>query len=138
MEQAYRIKAAPLIEAIKETLKNNGNITLPKDSDLIKTSHGKQYTPEDSNWFYTRMAAIVRTAMCKGTVSLKSLERKYSCRKNAGVRPSRYAKGSNFVIESAIEQLIKIQWFNFANKKDILTSSAKETLSEIMEKINQQ
>lgn len=138
MEQVYRVKAAPLIEAIKETLKSNEGITLPKDVDLIKTSHGKQYSPEDANWFYTRMASIVRYSMCKGTVSLKGLRRKYSCRKNAGARPSRYAKGSEFVIESAIEQLIKIQWLDFANKQDILTPSAKEILSEILEKVGQQ
>lgn len=138
MENVYRVKAAPLIEAIKETLKNNNEVQQPKDHDMIKTSHGKQFSPEDQYWFYTRMASIVRVAMCKGTVSLKGLARKYSCRKNAGVRPSRYAKGSEFVIESAIEQLIKIGWFNFANKKDILTEKAKDVLGEIMEKVSQE
>ena len=136
MEQAYRVKAAPLMEAIKETLKTKNEIKLPENHDLIKTSHGKQYSPEDSNWFYIRMASIVRTAMCKGTISLKSLSRKHSCRKNGGVRPTRYAKASDFVNASAVEELIKIGWFNFQSKKDILTSNAKEVLGEIIEKIN--
>lgn len=136
MEQVYRVKANALIEAIKDTLKNKTEIVQPKDNDLIKTSHGKQFSPEDQYWFFTRMASIVRTAMCKGTVSLKGLERKYACRKNVGVKPSRYAKGSDFVIESAIEQLIKINWFDFSNKKDILTPLAKEVLGEIMEKVS--
>lgn len=138
MEQVYRVKASPLIEAIKETLKNNDAIVLPKDSDVIKTSHGKQQSPEDINWFYVRMASIVRYAMCKGTVSLKGLARKYSCRKNVGVRPSRHARGSEFVIESAIEQLIKIGWFSFSDRRDILTPAAKEVLGEIMEKVGQE
>lgn len=136
MEQAYRVKAAPLIEAIKETLKSKNDIKLPENYDLIKTSHGKQYSPEDPNWFYVRMASIVRTVMCKGSVSLKTLARKHSCRKNGGVRPSRYAKASDFVNASAVEQLIKIGWFNFQSKNDILTSNAKEVLGEIIEKIN--
>lgn len=138
MEGVYRVKADPLIDGIRENLQNNQSITLPKDYVFIKTSHGKEFSPEDSNWFYIRMASIVRYAMCKGTVSLKGLCRKYSCRKNAGVRPSRYAKGSEFVIESAIEELKKIGWFSFDNKKDILTPKAKEILSEIMEKINKE
>lgn len=138
MESAYRVKATPLIEAIKETLKTNGDIKLPKDCDIIKTSHGKQHAPEDQFWFHTRMASIVRTAMCKGGVSLKGMQRKYSCRKNAGVRPTRYAKGSDFVNESAVEQLVKIGWFDFSNKKDVLTSKAKDVLGEIVEKVGQE
>lgn len=138
MEQVYRVKAAPLIEAIKETLKSNDAIVPPKDSDIIKTSNGKQQAPEDINWFYVRMASIVRYAMCKKRVSLKGLARKYSCRKNVGVRPSKYARGSEFVIESAIKQLINIGWFNFSNKSDILTPTAKEVLGEIMEKVGQE
>lgn len=138
MEGVYRTKALPLIEAIQETLKTKTEIELPKNCDLIKTSHGKQYSPESPFWFYTRMASIVRTAMCKGTVSLKGLSQKYSCRKNGGVRPSRYAKGSEFVNESAIEQLIKIGWFDFSDKKDILTSTAKEVLGEIIEKVGRE
>lgn len=136
MENVYRVKAVPLVAAIKETLKNISSIELPKDHDLIKTSHGKQYSPEDQYWFYTRMASIVRAAMRKGSVSLKGLTRKYACRKNVGVRPSRYSIGSEFVIQSAIEQLVKIGWFSFDNKKDVLTKSAKEILSEILEKVS--
>ncbi len=136
MEQVYRVKATPLIEAIKETLKTKNEIELPINWDLIKTSHGKEFSPEDPNWFYVRMASIVRTVMCKGTVSLKTLARKHSCRKNSGVRPSRYAKASDFVNESAVEQLIKIGWFNFKSEKDILTAPAKEVLGEIIEKIS--
>ncbi|KAM0681100.1 Rps19ep [Glugoides intestinalis] len=136
MESVYRVKAIPLVAAIKETLKNMSEIELPKNHDLIKTSHGKQYSPEDPNWFYTRMASVVRAAMRKGSVSLKGLARKYSCRKNAGVRPSRYSKGSDFVIQSAIEQLVKIGWFSFSNKKDVLTKTAKEVLGEILEKVS--
>lgn len=132
------MRATPLIEAIKEVLKSNSEIQLPKNHDIIKTSHGKQYPAEDIHWFYTRMASIVRTAMCKGTVSLKGLSRKYSCRKNVGVRPARYAKGSEFVNESAVEQLVKIGWFNFSNKKDILTSTAREVLGEVLEKVGQE
>lgn len=136
MEQVYRVKATPLIEAIKETLKAKTDITLPENSDLIKTSHGKEFSPEDPNWFFVRMASIVRTVMCKGSVSLKTLGRKHSCRKNGGVRPSRHARASSFVNESAVEQLVKIGWFNFQSKKDILTAPAKEILGEIIEKIS--
>lgn len=135
MDSVYRVKATPLIEAITETLKAKSDIVLPENHDLIKTSHGKQYSPENQNWFYIRMASIVRTAMCKGSVSLKTLARKHACRKNAGVRPSRYAKASDFVNESAVQQLIKIGWFDFKSKKDILTAPAKEVLGEIIEKI---
>lgn len=138
MDQVHRTQAVPLLKAIEDTLKSNEAIKLPENHDLIKTGFGRQYSPDSTCWFYMRMAAIVRQAMRNGTVSLKGLAYKHGNRKNRGVRPSCFAKGSNFVNGSAIAQLESIGWINFANKKDILTETAKEVLSDIMEKINQQ
>lgn len=138
MDQVFRVQAEPLLKAIEDTLKSNDSIKLPKDHDLIKTGFGRQHSPESPAWFYGRMAAIVRQAMCKGKVSLKGLGYRYGNRKNRGVRPSGFAKASSFVNGSAIAELEKMGWFSFANKDDILTQAAKETLSDIMEKINQQ
>lgn len=137
MEQVYRTPAVPLLNAIVDVLKTNESITLPQNYDLIKTGFGRQYSPDSPDWFYTRMAAIVRQAMCKGRVSLKGLAFRYGNRKNRGVRPSCFAKASNFVNGSAIAELEKIGWINFADKDNILTESAKEVLGDIIEKINE-
>lgn len=138
MEQVHRVRAPLLINAIKQFLKSKGDIiVVPKNSDILKTSHGKEQAPEDPDWFIGRMSAIARQAMRLKTISLKGLVKRFSCRKNAGVRPSRFAGGSKFVNESAVEQLIKIGWFNFANRDSILTPAAKEILGEIVEKIEQ-
>lgn len=137
MEQVHRVKASVLIEEIKEFLKKNGDVVFPENSDIIKTSHGKEQAPEDPDWFLGRMSAIARQAMRLRTISLKGLVKRFSCRKNIGVRPSRHANGSKFVNESAVEQLIKIGWFNFANKDSVLTPAAKEILGDIMDKIEQ-
>ena len=128
----------PLLKAIESTLKSNKDIKLPKDHDVIKTGSGRQYSPDSPDWFYTRMAAIVRLAMRKGKVSLKGLCARFGCRKNRGVRPSGATRSSPFVNEAAIKELISIGWFDFANKEDILTPRAKEILTEIMEKVSQE
>ncbi|KAI5170372.1 small subunit ribosomal protein S19e [Pancytospora epiphaga] len=138
MEQVFRVRATPLLQAIEDILKNNEKINLPKDHDLIKTGSGRQFSPEQSDWFYKRMAAIVRQAMCKGRVSLTGLGYRYGNRKNRGVRPSGFARGSNFVNGAAIAELEKIGWFSFSNKDDILTSEAKAVLGDIVAKVAQQ
>ncbi|KAI5148369.1 small subunit ribosomal protein S19e [Enteropsectra breve] len=137
MDSVFRVQPKPLINAIVDTLKSNGNISLPENHDIIKTGHGKQYSPENPDWYYVRMAAIVRQAMRFGTVSRKGLAHRYGIRKNRGVRPTKFARASDFVNHSAIEELKKIGWFNFDNEENILTKEAKDILGEIVDKINE-
>ena len=138
MDSVFRVQPAPLLRAIADTLKKNQQIALPKDVDLIKTGSSRENAPSDRDWFYMRMAAIIRQAMCKGRVSLKGLAYRFGARKNRGVRPSKFARASTFVIGSAIEQLEKIGWINFKNSGSILTDSAREVLGELIEKVNEE
>lgn len=139
MERVYRVQAKPLLQAIEDTLKTIEKIELPKNHDLIKTGFGKQYSPQSPDWFYARMAAIVRLMMCKGKVSRHGLAYRYGNRKNRGVRPTSFAKASDFVNLSAIKQLENIEWFNFDKKGgDVITDAAKTILTDIIEKIEQQ
>ena len=139
MDQVHRIRAVPLLKAIENTLKNNQNVKLPKDYDIIKTGSGRQRAPDSLDWFYTRMASIVRLAMRKGRISLKGLSARYGVRKNRGVRPSGFTRSSPFVNNAAVKELESIGWFDFQkNKDDILTPAAKEILADIMEKVAQE
>lgn len=138
MDAVFQVQPVPLVKAIAEALKQNDQVELPKNHDLIKSGHGRQYSPEDADWFYVRMASIVRQTMCKGKVSLKGLAFRYGNRKNRGVRPTKFAMSSNFVNGSAIDQLKKIGWINYAQKDNILTEKAKIVLKEIIEKINEE
>jgi len=135
MDKTFRVQPVPLLNAIVDTLKQNSAITMPKNFDIIKTGHGREQSPDSLDWFYMRMAAITRQAMLKGKVSLKGIGYRYGNRKNMGVRPSRAARSSDFVNGSAISELIKIGWFNFENKENILTENAKTVLGEIIENI---
>lgn len=135
MESAYRVQAAPLLSAIVDTLKANYEITMPKNHDLIKTGSGRVHAPENADWFYHRVAAILRQVMCKGRVSLKGLAYRFGNRKNRGVRPSKFARSSLFVNESAIKELEKIGFIKFQPEGSILTPAAREVLGELIEKI---
>ena len=135
MDIAYRVRADALIKAIAEVLKENKEIKMPENYDLLKTGHGKLHSPSDLDWMYTRMAAIARQIMCKGTVSLIGLTFRYSNRKNMGVRPSRCARGSKFVNMYCVKTLEQIGWVDYANKGDILTARGKEVLGEIVDKL---
>ncbi|OQS54304.1 hypothetical protein EHP00_2220 [Ecytonucleospora hepatopenaei] len=87
-DKAYRVDAHKLVEAISSTLEKE-KVELPVHGDLIKTGCGRQYSPYEKNWFYTRMASIVRQAMCKDRVSMTGLAHKYGVRKNRGVKPTK-------------------------------------------------
>lgn len=130
-DKAYRVDAHKLVDAISSTLEKE-KIELPVNNDLIKTGCGRQYNPQASNWFYTRMGSIVRQAMCKNNVSLIGLSHKYGVRKNRGVRPTKFTRGSRYVIEKAIDNLVKLGWFDFTQKDGIITEKAGKVLDKIM------
>lgn len=135
MDSVFEVQAVPLLKAIADTLKKNPDVKLPENHDIIKTGSGRKNAPHEPDWFYVRMAAIIRQVMCKGKISLSGLSYRFGNRKNRGVRPSKFARGSKFVIASAIAQLEAIGWIQFNNSDSILTETGKEVLGELIEKV---
>ena len=130
-DKAYRLDAHKLVDAISSTLEKE-KVELPIHGDLIKTGCGRQYSPYEKNWFYTRMASIVRQAMCKDKVSMTGLAHKYGVRKNRGVKPTKFTRGSRYVIGKAIDNLIQLGWFDFNQTDGIITEKAGKVLEKIM------
>ncbi|ORD97010.1 RS19 [Hepatospora eriocheir] len=131
-DKVYRVDTEKLLEQIKNLLKEDSNIELPKNIQFLKSGHGKQYVPDDKDAFFVRMASIVRQAICKKRVSLTGLAYRYGNRKNRGVRPTKFAKASTFLLEAAIKNLEKIGWFDFKQKETILTEKAKKIIEPML------
>lgn len=133
-DKAYRVNPHKLTEAIKTKLEAE-KISMPENGDLIKTGSGRQYNPQNSDWFVTRMASILRQAACKGTISLTGLSYRYGVRKNRGVRPTKFARGSQYVISKAIENLKELGLINFENSESIVTEKGVKMIEAILEEL---
>jgi small subunit ribosomal protein S19e len=105
MTTAYDVPANDLIPRLAEKLKENDNIQPPEWAAFAKTGVHKELPPVDSEWWYTRCAAVLRRIYMDGPIGVQRLRSVYGGKKNRGSNPSRKAKGSGSVAREVSQQL---------------------------------
>jgi len=97
IKPAITIKKAA--EALKTTIKE------PEWAKFVKTGHGKVKVPEQSDWYFTRTASILRKIYINGPIGTQKLRKVYSTKKNRGHAPEKTTLASGKIIRSALQQL---------------------------------
>ncbi len=101
----YDTDAKTVIDNAAQELKKL--IKQPEWTPFVKTGTHKERPPADKDWFYTRAASILRTIALKGPIGTAKLRAKYGGRKNRGVKPEKFYKGSGNIIRKALQELDK-------------------------------
>jgi len=94
-----------LIKELVDRLKAEGKITPPAWAPFVKTGASKERQPLQSDWWWTRLAAILRTVSLGGPLGVERIRSKYGGKKNRGHKPERFYKGSGAIVRNALKQL---------------------------------
>lgn len=94
-----------LVEQVSSQLKNIKEITPPEWAEYVKTGTHKQRPPIDDDWWYKRSAAILLKIRKLGPIGVLKLKTAYGGKKNRGVRPEKFVKGSGNIIRKVLQQL---------------------------------
>ena len=105
MTTVFDVPADLLIEKVADEFKNNDKINSPAWSHFVKTGVHKERKPERVDWWYVRTASIIRRVYIDGPVGVMSLRTYYGGKKDRGVRPEVFRKGSGSIIRTALHQL---------------------------------
>ena len=105
MTTVFDVPADLLITKVAEELKNNEKIESPAWSNFVRTGVHKERKPENNDWWYVRTASIIRRVYIDGPVGVESLRTFYGGKKDRGVRPEVFKKGSGAIIRNALHQL---------------------------------
>ncbi len=105
MTTVFDVPADLLIEKVADEFKDNDKINSPAWSHFVKTGVHKERKPERADWWYVRTASIVRRVYMDGPVGVMSLRTYYGGKKDRGVRPEVFRKGSGSIIRTALHQL---------------------------------
>ena len=92
-----------LIIALSKELKIM--IKKPEWAEIVKTGVFKERPPVDSDWWYMRAASMLLKIQRLGPVGVSKLKTKYGGRKNQGVAPEHFFKGSGKIIRTILQQL---------------------------------
>ena len=130
----HEIKPDLFINVLAEKLKQMKEFAMPEWAKFVKTSHGKERPPQQSDWWYIRAASILRTLYVRGVVGVERLRTKYGTRKNPGVSPEKFVKASGKIIRTILQQAEKAGLAELVKGKRSgrrLTKKGKEWLEEI-------
>jgi small subunit ribosomal protein S19e len=103
MTTVYDVEAGALVKAAAEDLKTK--VKAPDWAPFVKTGVAKDRPPEDPNWWYVRVASILRKLYVKGPMGVSRLRGEYRSKKNKGVKPEASYKASGKITRLAIQQL---------------------------------
>ena len=105
MTTVFDVPADLLIKKVAEEFKNNDKIESPAWSNFVRTGVHKERKPENADWWFVRTAALLRRVYIDGPVGVNSLRTHYGGKKDRGVNPEKFRKGSGAIIRGALHQL---------------------------------
>lgn len=137
MATVYDANAGKLIEKASEELKKL--VKEPTWTLYIKTGAGRERPPVEKDWYYKRLASILRKVYVLGPIGVNRLKIKYGNRKNMGTAGERVYKGSGKIIRTCLQQLEKLELIKKIekgkHKGKIITSKGKSFLDKLAKQI---
>ncbi len=99
-QQEYNIKLAEALKKVPELKK-------PEWVEFVKSSHGKERPINDEDFWHKRAASILKQIYKNKLMGVSRLRTKYGTKKNRGMKPERFVKGSGKIIRTLLQQLDK-------------------------------
>ena len=94
-----------LIRKVAEELRKRKEITPPPWAAFAKTGAHKEMPPEDPDWWYVRVAAVLRRVYVDGPLGVERMRSFYGGKKNRGSKPNEFRKGSGSILRKSLQQL---------------------------------
>ncbi len=138
MATVYDVPADVLIERVAERLKEMEEFTPPEWAMFVKTGVHKERSPEQPDWWYIRVASILRKVYIDGPVGIERLRTAYGGRKRRGVEPPKFRKGSGAIIRNALHQLEKAGFVKKTEEGRVVTPQGRAFLDKIAAEIKKE
>lgn len=107
MVTALEVPADLLIKRLAEYLKQRvPAVKPPAWAYFVKTGAHKERPPQDPDWWYYRAASILRKLYKSSEpIGIETFRTIYGGRKNYGVAPEHFVKGSGSIVRKILQQL---------------------------------
>jgi small subunit ribosomal protein S19e len=105
MTTVYDVPADHIIRRSAEELKKRKEITPPEWAAFAKTGAHKEMPPEDPDWWFIRVAAVLRRVYVDGPMGVERMRSFYGGNKNRGSKPNAFRKGSGSILRKSFQQL---------------------------------
>ncbi len=125
-----------LIIRIAEHLKKEGKITPPEWSTYVKTGVHKEKSPTNPDWWYERVAAVLRKVYVKGPIGSSRLAAEFGGKIDRGAKPYHARKGSRSIARHSLKQLEEAGYLQKQNRKGrVISPSGRSMLDKVSREI---
>lgn len=128
----YDIEAGIYVKALAEKLKQINEFETPNWARFVKTSTARARPPAQEFW-HIRAASILRQIYINGIMGVSKLRTRYGGKKDRGMAPKAFFKGSGKIIRVILQQAEKAGIVEKIKDKKCgrkLTKKGKEILDE--------
>ena len=130
MVSAHDVPSGKLIAALAEQMKTVPGVEQPDWAKLVKTGSHAERPPNDSQWWFTRAASLMRKLYLHGPVGLGDLERAYGGTKALHYYPKHHRDAGGSNIRKILKQLEQAELVSKTPKGRILTSKGRAMLDK--------
>ncbi|MEK6823617.1 MAG: 40S ribosomal protein S19 [Nanoarchaeota archaeon] len=100
----YELSAQEYNLKLAEALKEIPEFKEPEWAQFVKSGVAKERPIEDPDFWHKRAASILRQIYKNNIVGVSRLRTRYGSRKNRGVKPERFKRGSGKIIRVILQQ----------------------------------
>jgi small subunit ribosomal protein S19e len=100
----YSTEANEYNTKLANALKEFSEFQAPEWMAYVKTGIAKKRPPVDEDFWYKRAASIMRQAYVRGVVGVNRLKTRYGSKKNRGMQPEIFRKGSGKIVRVILQQ----------------------------------
>jgi len=129
MTTVYDVPADKLIEETKEKLKEM--LEAPEWAKFVKTGVHREKAPEEPDWWYRRVAALLRKIYIFGPIGVERLRTEYGGKKDRGSKRYKFRRGSGSVIRKALQQLEELGFLERTEDGRRVTPKGRSFLDSI-------
>ena len=130
----YDIESGKFNAALAVKLREIPEFSMPEWARFVKTGSAKARPPMEPGWWQNRSASILHQLYIKGLVGVSKLRTRYGSKKDRGMAPARFYKGSGKIIRVILQQAEKAGFVEkFKDKKAgrRLTKRGKQFMDEV-------
>lgn len=117
MTTAYDVPPGLLIERLKDHLQKEGKVKPPEWAPFARTGVHTEKAPVQSDWWYRRVAAVLRKVYLLGPVGTTRLAAEFGGRRDDGSAPYHPRRGSRSIAREAMQQLESMDLLRKSEKK---------------------
>ncbi len=136
MVTALDVNPNKLIKNVAVKLEKEG-LEKPKFVGYVKTGCHAERPPEQANFWYMRLASLLRQAYVRGTVGVNRLRRHYGGRKEHTVKPAHFRPAGGNTIRKGMQVLEKAGYMAKApdGKGRVLTAKGRKLLDNAAKEV---